>query len=132
MPIGDGADVFSAGTLITAPGGHGTEFTLPIPTLDKGADVQVFIDARIAEGSYFIKIVMEDGYGNQHFDSFDAATVKAIVAAAHRRGKLAVVHISTLANARAALDAGADGLAHLFVGPAITAQVKNYYSVKAI
>lgn len=119
---GDGADVFSAGTLITAPGGHGTEFTLPIPTLDKGADVQAFVDARIAEGSYFIKIVMEDGYGNQHFNSFDAATVKALVAAAHRRGKLAVVHISTLANARAALEAGADGLAHLFVGPAITAQ----------
>ena len=30
------------------------------------------------------------------------------------RGKLAVVHISNLASASAALEAGADGLAHLF------------------
>jgi imidazolonepropionase-like amidohydrolase len=114
------ADLFSAGTLVTAPGGHGTEFPVPIPTLDKGGDAQAFVDARIAEGSHFIKVVMEDGYGDHHFNSLDIATVKAVIDAAHRRGKLAVVHISTLANARAALEAGADGLAHLFVGAKIT------------
>jgi imidazolonepropionase-like amidohydrolase len=116
----DQPDLFSAGTLVTAPGGHGTEFQLKIPTLGKGDDVQAFVDARIAEGSHFIKVVMEDGFGSQHFNSLDSATVKAVIAAAHRRGKLAVVHISTLANARAALEAGADGLAHLFVGANIT------------
>jgi imidazolonepropionase-like amidohydrolase len=114
------ADLFSAGTLVTAPGGHGTEFQMKIPTLDKGDDAQAFVDARIAEGSHFIKVVMEDGLGGHHFNSLDIATVKAVIAAAHRRGKLAVVHISTLANARAALEAGADGLAHLFVGAKIT------------
>jgi len=117
---GGQADLFSAGTLITAPGGHGTEFTLPIPTLAPGADAQAFVDARIAEGSHFIKIVMEEGFGEHRFKSLDAATVKTLVDAAHKRGKLAVVHISTLANARAALEAGADGLAHLFPGSAIT------------
>jgi imidazolonepropionase-like amidohydrolase len=116
------ADLFSAGTLVTAPGGHGTEFPITIPTLQNGGDAQAFVDARIKEGSHFIKIVMEDGFGQQHFQSLDAATVKAVVDAAHRRGKLAVVHISTLANARAALEAGADGLAHLFPGKAISQQ----------
>ena len=29
------ADMFSAGTLATAPGGHGTQFGIPIPTLTK-------------------------------------------------------------------------------------------------
>jgi len=114
------ADMFSAGTLITAPGGHGTEFPVPIPTLENGGDAQAFVDARIAEGSYFIKVVMEDGIGGHHFNSLDASTVKAVIDAAHRRGKLAVVHISTLANARAALEAGADGLAHLFPGTHIS------------
>ena len=114
------ADLFSAGTLVTAPGGHGTEFPITIPTLEKGADAQAFVDARIAEGSHFIKIVMEDGFGTHHFRSLDAATVKAVIDAAHRRGKIAVVHISTLANARTALEAGADGLAHLFPGTAIS------------
>ncbi|RYF05424.1 MAG: amidohydrolase, partial [Oxalobacteraceae bacterium] len=119
---GSRADLFSAGTLITAPGGHGTEFTLPIPTLAQGADVQAFVDARIAEGSHFIKIVMEEGFGEHHFKSLDLATVKAVIDAAHKRGKMAVVHISTLQNARAALEAGADGLAHLFPGTAIAPQ----------
>jgi imidazolonepropionase-like amidohydrolase len=117
---GNQADLFSAGTLVTAPGGHGTEYGLPIPTLDKRADAQAFVDARIAEGSYFIKIVMEEGLGKQRFNSLDPATVKAVIEAAHRRGKLAVVHITTLPNARAALEAGADGLVHLFPGAAIT------------
>lgn len=116
------ADLFSAGTLVTAPGGHGTEFPIAIPTLQNGGDAQAFVDARIKEGSHFIKIVMEDGFGTQHFQSLDAATVKAVIDAAHRRGKIAVVHISTLANARAALEAGADGLAHLFPGTRISQQ----------
>jgi imidazolonepropionase-like amidohydrolase len=109
------ADVFSAGTLVTAPGGHGTEYPVKIPTLENGGDAQAFVDARIAEGSHFIKVVMEDGFGDHHFNSLDRATVKAVIDAAHKRGKLAVVHISNLGNARAALEAGADGLAHLFV-----------------
>lgn len=110
----DSADLFSAGTLVTAPGGHGSEYGMAIPTLAKGADAQAFVDARIAEGSHFIKLVMEHGFQGHKMNSLDLDTVKAVIAAAHRRGKLAVVHISTLADARAALEAGADGLVHLF------------------
>ncbi len=117
----DGADVFSAGTLVTAPGGHGTEYPIKIPTLTRADDAQAFVDARIAEGSYFIKIVMEEGWGTTRFNTLDRKTVRAVIDAAHRRGKLAVVHITTLANARAALEEGADGLAHLFPGDAISA-----------
>ena len=36
------------------------------------------------------------------------------MAAAHKRGKLAVVHVSTEAGAREAIEAGADGLVHIF------------------
>jgi imidazolonepropionase-like amidohydrolase len=119
---GDQADLFSAGTLATAPGGHGTEYGMAIPTLTKPEEAQAFVDARIAEGSHFIKIVMEAGDPGRAFKSLDAATVKALIDAAHKRGKLAVVHISTLADACAALEAGADGLVHLFVGEQITPQ----------
>jgi len=113
------ADLFSAGTLVTAPGGHGTEYGMAIPTLTRPDEAQAFVDARIAEGSYFIKIVMEEGRPGHETNSLDLATVKAVIAAAHARGKLAVVHISTLKNASAAIEAGADGLVHLFVGEAI-------------
>jgi hypothetical protein len=107
------ADLFSAGTLVTVPHGHGTQFGLAIPTITGPEQAQAFVDARIAEGSDFIKIVMESGYG---FPSLDLATAKAVIEAAHRRGKLAVVHIGNEKDARAVLEAGADGLVHLFPG----------------
>lgn len=107
----DHADLFSAGTLVTAPNGHGTQFGVPIPTITGPEQAQAFVDARIAEGSDFIKIVMGGGYGMQ---SISLATAKAVIDAAHLRGKLAVVHIGDEKDARAVLEAGADGLVHLF------------------
>ncbi|MCC2958083.1 CIA30 family protein [Massilia sp. IC2-477] len=113
------ADLFSAGTLVTAPGGHGTQFGIAIPTITRPEEAQAFVDARIAEGSDFIKIVMEGGYG---YKSLDLATVKAVIDAAHKRGKLAVVHISNEKDARAVLEAGADGLVHLFAAGSADAE----------
>jgi imidazolonepropionase-like amidohydrolase len=113
------ADLFSAGTLATAPGGHGTQFGVPIPTLSSPGEAQAFVDARITEGSDFIKIVLEaGGHGIGAMNSLDIATATALIEAAHRRGKLAVVHVSTEKDARAALEAGADALVHLFLGAA--------------
>ena len=110
------ADLFSAGTLATAPGGHGTEYGMTIPTLSTPQEAQAWVDARIAEGSHFIKIVMEEGGSYRNFNTLDLPTVSALIKATQLRGKLAVVHISTMKDARAALEAGADGLVHLYMG----------------
>lgn len=109
------ADLWSAGLLATAPGGHGTQYGLPIPTLTRPEEAQAWVDARIAERSDYIKIIIEDfsAYGGSR-PTLDRATVEALVKAAHARGKLAVVHVSTAATARQAIEAGADGLVHLF------------------
>lgn len=126
----DRPDIFSAGTLATAPGGHGTEYGLPVPTLTRPEEAQAWVDARIAEGSHFIKIVMEPGRPGHVTPSLDTPTVKALVEAAHKRGKLAVVHISNLQDARSALELGADGLVHLFVGENISdADLKAFVKV---
>ena len=111
-PVTTRADFYSAGVLVTAPKGHGTEYGFAIPTLGNPDSAQAFVDARLAEGSDYIKIIYDDGtaYGRA-----SRATLGAVVRAAHARGKLAVVHIGTLSDARAAIDAGADGLEHLFV-----------------
>jgi imidazolonepropionase-like amidohydrolase len=115
----DLADLRSAGTLATAPGGHGTEYGIKIPTLSSPAEAQAWVDARIAEGSDYIKIVIDDAsaYGG-HRPTLDKETLKAVIDAAHKRGKMAVVHIGKQEDARAAIDAGADGLAHLFADSA--------------
>jgi len=113
-PVTNRADIRSAGILVTVKGGHGAEY-FPIPTFAPGDDPQAFIDARIAEGSDYIKFIVDNGkaYGI-HFETLTAGDLKALIAAAHKRRKLAVVHIGSLADARMAIDAGADGLAHLF------------------
>ena len=115
----DIADLRSAGTLATAPGGHGTEYGIKIPTLSSPAEAQAWVDARIAEGSDYIKIVIDDAsaYGS-HRPTLDQETLKALIDAAHKRGKIAVVHIGKQSDAREVIEAGADGLAHLFADSA--------------
>src|SRR5690606_32218489 len=109
------ADIFSAGTLVTAPGGHGTEYGMPIPTITSPADAESFVDARLAEGSDYIKLVYDSrGADAPMFPSISTDTMKAVIEAAHARERLAVVHVSTAASALAAIDAGADGLVHMF------------------
>ena len=112
----DLADLRSAGTLVTAPKGHGTEYGMPIPTISSPEEAQAFVDARIAEGSDYIKIIYDDGkaYG-LNIPTISKETMAAVVAAAHKRGKLAVAHIGSLQGARDAIAAGVDGLMHLFI-----------------
>jgi imidazolonepropionase-like amidohydrolase len=111
----DSADILSAGNVVTPPKGHGTEYGVPAPTLAGAAEAQQFVDERIAEGSDYIKIILEDGHVcHVTFSKFSREEVAAVVAAVHKRGKMAVVHISSQEDAREAIAAGADGLAHVF------------------
>ena len=109
------ADIFSAGTLVTAPKGHGTQFGLPIPTITSPDEAEAFVDARIKEGSDYIKIVYErgDAYGIS-LPSIGEAVLRAVVKGAKDRGKLAIVHVGSREAAEAAVAAGANGLVHIF------------------
>lgn len=123
------ADFLTAGTLVTAPNGHGTEYGLTIPTISTPEEAAAFVDARISEGSQFIKIVYDDGsaYGRP-FPTIDRATMCAVIEAAHRRGKLAVVHALSLKFALGALECGADGLVHLFIDAPPTPELERRLS----
>ena len=108
------ADMLSAGTLVTVEHGHGTEY-FKIPVYTPGSDPQAFIDARIAEGSDYIKFIYDNGsaYGLT-LNTLTKSDLKALIDAAHKRGKMTLVHVATLEAARDAIAAGADGLAHVF------------------
>lgn len=107
------SDVYAAGVVATAPGGHGTQYGVSIPVLESAADADAFVAARVAEGSDFIKVIIEPGSVRSR-PTLNPATVAAVVEAAPRRGKKAIVHISNFQAAGAASDAGADGLVHLW------------------
>jgi imidazolonepropionase-like amidohydrolase len=106
------ADLRSAGNPVTAKGGHGTEYGLTIETIERPEDADRFVEARIAEGSDYLKIIYTPD--SPLFHSISRDVLVASVAAAHRRHVRTVVHIDTLRGAQDALEAGADGLAHLF------------------
>ncbi|HXS94881.1 MAG TPA: amidohydrolase family protein [Candidatus Limnocylindrales bacterium] len=110
------ADFRTAGYGVTVPKGHPTEMLPPgmtLPTLGPHDDAQAFVDARIAEGSDYIKIMYE-----HKFPTLTKEQLAAVVRAAHRRGKLAISHIGTQAEAYDAIEAGVDGLAHIFMDSA--------------
>lgn len=84
------ADFRMAGYGVTAPKGHPTEMLPPgmtLPTLGPYDDAQAFVDARIAEGSDYIKIMYE-----HKFPTLTKEQLAAVVRAAHRGGKLAIAH----------------------------------------
>lgn len=106
------ADLVSAGNLATAPGGHGTQYGVPIATLTTPAEADDFVKARIDEGSRFLKIIWEPGDGT--WPTLNEPTITALIEAAHRHGRLAVIHCTRRALARRAVELGVDGLAHIF------------------
>jgi imidazolonepropionase-like amidohydrolase len=116
------ADLWSAGTLATAARGHGTQYGMPVPTLAGATEAPAWVDARIKEGSDYIKIIIEDGsaYGRT-LPTLDDATIQALVTQAHARKKLAVAHVATQAGADSAINAGINGLVHVFMDRATDA-----------
>ena len=116
------ADLFSAGMLATAPGGHGTQFGMAVEPLTEPASAAAWVRARKDEGSDWIKIVSEDGaaYGGElQFPALDRETIGALIAAAHAEGLLAVVHVTGIERALEAVSQGADGLVHVWIDEVI-------------
>ncbi|MEE4637401.1 MAG: amidohydrolase family protein, partial [Wenzhouxiangella sp.] len=109
------ADLYSAGMLATARSGHGTQFGVPVTPVTTPEDAEDWVEARIAEGSDFIKIVIEPGqlWGSP-LPTLNEDTVRALVDAAKARGLMALAHVSTEADAIMAIEAGIDGLVHVF------------------
>ncbi len=132
------ADLRSAGTGATAPGGHPTALVdrgvlAPFPTVAGPEEAEAFVADRVAEGSDYLKVVLEDGTTTgRPCPSLTADTVRALVLAAHAHGLLVVAHALTQAHALLAVDAGVDGLAHLFLDEPPTAEFVDAAARRAV
>lgn len=111
------ADLFSAGTLATVEGGHGTQFGLPVDTIKSALEAEAWVAARRADGSDFIKLVYMPY--NNYFKSLNRETAAAIISAAHAKGLTVVAHISSQRAARELLQDGIDGFVHIFADEAV-------------
>lgn len=113
--VTDRAELFSSGMLATAPDGHGTQFGVPVDTIEGPDDAEPWVQDRVDAGADYIKIVVEEGYPEVgRLPTLDATAVEALVDAAHARDLLAITHVHTREAARTAIEAGTDGLAHMF------------------
>ncbi|MFJ6054220.1 amidohydrolase family protein [Streptomyces sp. NPDC092307] len=130
------ADVRSCGFALTPPGGHPSELFPegfdpgkqagrhrgeppyhPDATSPEAAAAS--IPQLIARGSDYIKFMIDDGSveGHPGLPMLDQATLNAGVNEAKKHGALTVAHALTIDATRMAIEAGIEGLVHLFVEP---------------
>lgn len=114
-PVTTRAAMLSAGTLATAPDGHGTQFGIDVATLTAPDQAEQWVADRVAAGADYIKVVVESGEEMGFTQpTLDEEIVTAVIEAAHAQGLLVVTHVQTAAAAAMVVAAGTDGLAHMF------------------
>jgi imidazolonepropionase-like amidohydrolase len=108
----DVADIRTAVQGATPAGGTFSRISPGLPTVGGPQDAAPFVSAQAAHGADYLKVYLEDSawYGSP---AMSAATVRALVTAAHSRGMLAVAHADSAAMAHMFIHAGGDGLAHV-------------------
>ena len=114
---------------VTYPGGYGVKRAdgRILPTMTSAAQADSFIRDRIREGSDFIKILLDTRLGTP---TLDRDTFTAVVNAAHKYKKLAIVHAPQPIYAQWASEAGVAGLAHFYSpdpsGPELTQLLRQH------
>ncbi|MEM1003453.1 MAG: amidohydrolase family protein, partial [Bacteroidota bacterium] len=103
------ANYYIAGAAATVPGGHGTQYGFPTPTLSTPEEAPKFVADRVNAQVDYVKIIVEPWK-----KTLDAQTVKALINEVHRFDKIAVVHVSRLEDAMMVLENEADALVHIW------------------
>ncbi len=105
---------YSSGFVVTAPGGHCTQYGFSVPTIDDVNKVPEFVNNRLHEGSDFIKIIVEPGTETNSIPSLSEHLLKKTIEYCNEKGILTVVHVSYKSDALKAAQFGATGLAHIW------------------
>ncbi|MFJ8148660.1 amidohydrolase family protein [Streptomyces sp. NPDC096048] len=141
----DIADVRSAGTGLTAPGGHPSELfpdgappgapsdgeegegsgPPPDGEVSNPREAIKMIRRLVADKADYIKIMIEEGtvLGEPDLPTLSNDTIVAAVTEAQKLGKMTLAHTLTIPATEQAIDAGIDGLAHLFIDQPHTSRV---------
>jgi imidazolonepropionase-like amidohydrolase len=115
------ADFITAGVGATVVGGHPCQLAQSglystFPVFGPGDAADDFVSARIAEGSQFLKVFVEDGsLAGVNLPRLTDTQIRELCQAAHAAGLIVVAHAITADSALSAVQAGVDGLAHAIV-----------------
>jgi imidazolonepropionase-like amidohydrolase len=112
-PARERADLFAAALWVTAPGSHGTQWA-EVPTLVEPEAAEAFVQARLDQGADYIKIIYDNfKMFDEDVPTLKKETMEAVVAAAHDKGVMAVVHSRDVEAWVDVVNAGVDGIVHL-------------------
>ena len=103
------ARLFSAGPIITVPGGYGGYIEIHSPE-----EAVNTVKKLIQGGVDAIKISLEDGYGGVHdLPKLTPEEIRAIVQTAHSYGKRVTLHVTQAKYLEQGIDLGVDEIAHV-------------------
>lgn len=108
---------YTAGVAATVPGGHPTQITPNIETINDSVSIRQFVDHRINEGADFIKIIKETSPRYEHPEeppSLPYDSIKKIIQYAHSNRLKAVVHIGALEEMVEVAKLKPDGIVHMW------------------
>lgn len=103
------ARYFSSNVGATVPGGHGTQYGVSIPVIDRTLSGREFVRDRIGQKADYIKITQEYSMAKLSPDQ-----ILDITGEARKHGKKVVGHISALEDALTLARGDVHGLAHIW------------------
>ena len=112
------ARLIAVGSFINVKGGYPKAFFRRYPVeITSPEEARQAVNRLIDDGADVIKTVMESGYayGESGWPLLSPEEAKALVDAAHKRGKTVTVHVTSARDLPRALDAGVDEIAHMVV-----------------
>ncbi|GAA0856645.1 amidohydrolase family protein [Aliiglaciecola litoralis] len=124
------ADLFSAGTMATVEGGHGTQYGFAIDTIDSIDEVPQWVSQRKAAGADYIKLVYMPN--QDYMPSLTREVAAEVIRVGQAEGLLVVAHISTQAAAMDMIEAGIDGLVHIFADQVASDEIVSLAAQKGL
>ncbi len=108
---------YTAGVAATLPGGHPTQITPGIETVNDSVSIKQFVNNRISEGVDYIKVIKESSPWFEHPEgppSLPYDSIAKIIDYAHSKGLKVIVHIGLLEEMVEISKLRPDGFAHMW------------------
>ena len=107
--------LYGSGHAATVPGGHPTQFSPDMETINDSLFISDWINHRMAKKVDYIKIIREhhEWMGNPPLPTLNFDQIEQLINEAHNKGYKAVIHANTVHEMVKIAEMGADGFVHM-------------------
>lgn len=101
---------YSSNAAATVPNGHGTQFGIPVPTINDDVNAEQFVQDRLAENADYIKVIREPLWA-----TLTKQQSLNVIKEAHKNSVIAVGHSHILEESITLTKQNIDGLVHIWI-----------------